>query len=144
MDRGHTPYNKGRQGHVRNVNPYVLYRQKMKRWKYPFIALGMFLMFLISFQVTGDMFKADVISGVSKDSFLFTKENLAFGKKQLAVYTKSLVDACESVNEKDCVKEGQALIRAISIAKTPYEAQTLLAAVEFFDGTWKPVVENKK
>lgn len=144
MDYRHNPYKKGRAGHARNVNSYLIYRQKMKKWKYPFMATGVFLLFLLSFQVTGDALKTSVLDGLSSGApFTFTKENFEVGKKTLVAFLKEELDNCEKVKLDECVREGKTLLHSVTQVLSPKVAQTLLDEVEAFDTRWAPKVSKK-
>lgn len=92
MDRHNTRFTKLRGGHPRNVSPYLMMRQKMKRWQKPFIALGALFLFFASATLTGEEFQTNVLND-SKDSAVKTKIECQSARKNAARHLELAIES---------------------------------------------------
>lgn len=129
--------------HIRNISPYKIYREKFKRWKYPFIGLGVFLMFLISFEATGELGRTDVLDSLKQEeSFTFTQENLDFVKKGMLFVLDEERKQCESLELNECAAQAKNFIALVSAASIPEEAEDIYSALEESVGEWDDLQEK--
>lgn len=144
MDPRGSHYKKGRAGHVRNINPYAIYRQRMKKWKYPFVATGVLLLFFLSFETAGEFSKTDVLSAFREETKpLFTEKNLEFGKKTLLKFLKQEIYACKLLKLTECEMQGKSLMHEVANIASPKDAKRILTEVEMYLLDFNPLVTKK-
>lgn len=128
--KGH--YKKGRQHHARNINPYQIFRNRMKKWKYPFIGMGIVFLFLASFDISGDLLKTDILYRDENSQFTITDENLDIAKKGFALILEEEITECERLKIQECVSQAKALQNEIQSVKTKENAREFSKKLQNF------------
>lgn len=132
-------YNKGRQGHARNVNTYYLSRQKFKKWRLPLTAL-LALMFVFGVApIVGDEFKAAVLT-VDPALQLATTDPVQ-SRKMLMSTVQSFIADCGRLVIPSCTDEGKILLNDIVDSRS--DVLGLVQRVEIFEGAFFEEVAQK-
>lgn len=129
--------------HIKNFNPYRVYKQRMRRLKYPFIAVGVLLLFFVSFDVTGEFAKTDVLNAVdSGEEIVFTQENLEVVKKGMLLLLNDEIKECEDLGLAECVTKAKNLTALTAVASTPEEVEEVYKALENAVSEWNEAQEK--
>lgn len=122
-------YRKGSAGHVRNINIYRLYMQRIKRWRTPLTAVLAIMLVFGMAPIVGDQFQASVLTTPEQTQFQTTDP--ASLKKALLGVLKNFVNDCDRFRIKTCVDQGNKLINNITLAQ-PADARKFVPTAEDF------------
>lgn len=127
--------------HLYRVSPYKVFRQKLRKVRYPFIGLGVVVLFFASVSATGDMFKADVLSGAERNvateaTYTITPENLELVKKGMLILLNDEQKECEKLDLKECGEAAKNFISMVVNIKTTVEAEEIYNALQSALGAW--------
>lgn len=114
-------YRKGSQHHPRNINPYLLYRQHLKKWRFP-ATLILALLFVFGLAPgAGDDFKTSVLSSEKNAPHTQSSEQL---RKTFMNGVKEVTSECDRFALTTCVQEGDALLAKLSQATESPQQQS--------------------
>lgn len=126
-------YRKGRQGHVRNINSYQLFRQKFKKWRMPLTGLLALILVFGTAPIVGDEFQASLL--IADDTPALVEQNPQQARKVLLNALNSFIKDCEKFRMTQCVEHGNALIK--DVVNSGDQLKKVLPAVEDFEQSFE-------
>lgn len=115
-------YRKGSAHHPRNINPYLLYRQHVKKWRLPMTVIVVLLLVFGVAPRVGDNFQTSVLSSeknVASNAFQSSADafqSSADLRKTLMNGVKTMVSECDRFAMTQCKEDGSALLEKLSQA----------------------------
>lgn len=106
-------YRKGSAHHPRNINPYLLYRQHIKKWRLPVTVIVAILFVFGLAPRVGDNFQASVLSS-EKNAAPSAEQSSADLRKTLMNGVKTIVSECDRFAMMQCKEEGSVLLAKLS------------------------------
>lgn len=132
-------YNKGKQGHARNVNSYFLAMQRFKKWRLPLTVL-LALMFIFGISpVVGEEFQASLVT--LEEQAGIANQDPKHMRKALLDEIQSFVHDCEKWKLPSCVNAGKTLIT--SIANPEHDVSQLIPEAVKFEDSFASEVGGK-
>lgn len=115
-------YNKGKQHHARNVNTYLLTRQRWKKWRLPLTALFIAMMLFGTAPTVGDEFQTSLLTSAPNDLHEVLTEVVTEvstsspeqAKKAILGALKSFIDECDRLALDSCTRAGEELLHTVS------------------------------
>jgi len=128
-------YRKGSAGHVRNINSYLLAREKFKKWRLPFTVVISLVFVFGAAPIVGDNFSTSVFKSGSVKLELPDGVSIEQLRKTLLDQLNSFTAQCKQFGVAQCREEGEQLGKAIvsNDADVQLQAQHAVAFMARFE-----------
>ena len=127
-------YRKGSAGHSRNVSSYKVYRQKFKKWRFPFVLLLALVIVFGTAPIVGEEFQASLIT--APETAALVNANPDQARKVILDALHDFVRDCDRFKMEQCVSEGKILVSNVINSKS--DLNQFLPVIEKFEDRFSP------